>query len=56
MGYAWRRQAHESSVAVPKDGRNAEAWTSKAKFAVVLEAASRSGLHFSGQIGTMVSL
>ena len=38
--YAWRREAQESGVAAPGDGRNAEAWTSKAKFGVVLEAAS----------------
>ncbi len=37
--YAWRREALESGVAAPGDGRNAEAWTSKAKFAVVLETA-----------------
>ena len=38
--YTWRREALESGVAAPGDGRNAEAWTSKAKFAVVLETAS----------------
>jgi transposase-like protein len=38
--YTWRREALKSGVAAPGDGRNAEAWTSKAKFAVVLETAS----------------
>jgi len=38
--YAWRKEALESGMAAPGNGRNAEAWTSKAKFAVVLEAAS----------------
>ena len=38
--YTWRRAALESGVAAPGDGRNAEAWTSKAKFAVVLETAT----------------
>jgi len=38
--YAWRKAALASGVAAPGDGRNAEAWTSKAKFAVVLETAT----------------
>jgi len=37
--YAWRKTALESGVAAPGDGRNADAWTSKAKFAVVLAMA-----------------
>ena len=37
--YTWRRKALEAGVAAPGDGRNAEVWTSKAKFGVVLETA-----------------
>ena len=38
--YAWRKVALELGVAAPGDGRNTEAWTSRTKFAVVLETAS----------------
>lgn len=38
--YTWRRQLKTQGVAVPGDGKNAEAWSSEDKFAVVLEAAS----------------
>lgn len=38
--YAWRKAALASGVAAPGDGKNAEVWTSRSKFAVVLEAAS----------------
>ena len=37
--YAWRRAALKAGIAVPGDGRNAEAWTGPTKFAVVLETA-----------------
>jgi transposase-like protein len=37
--YAWRREALRAGVVAPGDGRNAEAWSAKAKFAVVLESA-----------------
>lgn len=38
--YTWRRQLKSQGVAVPGDGKNAEAWTSEDKFAVVLETAT----------------
>jgi transposase-like protein len=38
--YEWRRRALESGVAAPGDGRNAQDWPSKVKFAVVLESAA----------------
>jgi transposase-like protein len=37
--YTWRRQLKAQGVPVPGDGKNAEAWSSEDKFAVVLEAA-----------------
>lgn len=40
--YAWRREALEAGMVAPGDGRNAEAWNAKAKFAVVLESAALS--------------
>jgi transposase-like protein len=40
--YAWRRQARESGVAVPGDGKQAGDWSSADKFRMVLEAASLS--------------
>lgn len=38
--YAWRREALAAGVLSPGDGRNAEAWSGKAKFAAVLESAA----------------
>ena len=40
--YAWRREALAAGVLSPGDGRNAEAWSGKAKFAAVLESAALS--------------
>lgn len=37
--YTWRRQAKEQGRVVPGDGKNSEAWSSRDKFAVVLETA-----------------
>lgn len=37
--YTWRRQVKEQGMVVPGDGKNPEAWSSKDKFAVVLESA-----------------
>lgn len=40
--YAWRKEALQAGVVAPGDGRNSEAWSAKAKFAVVLESAALS--------------
>jgi transposase-like protein len=40
--YAWRRQARESGVAVPGDGKQAGEWSSADKFRMVLESAPLS--------------
>ena len=40
--YSWRRSALDAGVAAPGDGRNAQQWSSAAKFAVVLETATLS--------------
>lgn len=37
--YTWRRQAKERRSVVPGDGKNPEGWSSRDKFAVVLETA-----------------
>ena len=37
--YSWRREALGAGVVAPGDGRNAQAWTGKAKLAVVVETA-----------------
>jgi hypothetical protein len=37
--YTWRRQLKSQAVPVPGNGKNAEAWSSKDKFGVVLETA-----------------
>lgn len=37
--YTWRRQAKEQGLVVPGDGKHAEGWSSRDKFAVVLETA-----------------
>jgi transposase len=38
--YYWRKQAMNKGRVMPGDGKNAEAWSSANKFAVVLETAS----------------
>ena len=40
--YAWRRDARETGVAVPGDGKQAGAWSSADKFRMVLEVAPLS--------------
>ena len=40
--YTWRKEALQAGVVAPGDGRNPEAWSGKAKLAVVLETAALS--------------
>ncbi len=40
--YTWRRHLKSQGVSVPGNGKNAEAWSSKDKFGVVLETAQLS--------------
>ncbi len=41
--YTWRTEMQREGPAVPTDEKNAEDWSSEAKFAVVLETASLNG-------------
>jgi len=40
--YTWRRQLKTQGIAVPRNGKNSEQWSSEDKFAVVLETATMS--------------
>ena len=45
--YTWRRNLKDQGVPVPGNGKNAEEWSSKDKFGVVLETAGLSELELA---------